>query len=133
MKILLFSKYARLGASTRVRSLQYIPLLKEDGFEVDISPLFSNGYLQALYSGKNIWPYVFSGYTRRLLSLIATKKYDLLWIEKELFPFFPAFFEQILARLRMPYLVDYDDALFHKYDLHKIPLIRLLLGEKIDR
>ena len=39
----------------------------------------------------------------------------------------------MLARLRIPYLVDYDDALFHKYDLHKIPLVRLLLGEKIDK
>ena len=127
------SKYARLGASTRVRSLQYIPLLKEDGFEIDISPLFSNGYLQALYSGKNVWPYAFSGYICRLLSLLATRRYDLLWIEYEIFPFFPAFFEQILARLRLPYIVDYYDALFHKYDLHKMPLVRLLLGKKIDK
>ena len=32
----------------------------------------------------------------------------------------------------MPYLVEYDDAIFHRYDRHPNPLVRRLLGGKID-
>jgi glycosyltransferase involved in cell wall biosynthesis len=32
----------------------------------------------------------------------------------------------------VPYVVDYDDALFHRYDCHTNPWVRRLLGQKID-
>ncbi|MGZ3798430.1 MAG: glycosyltransferase family 4 protein, partial [Pseudobdellovibrionaceae bacterium] len=31
------------------------------------------------------------------------------------------------------YVVDYDDAIFHQYDTHRIPLVRKLLGTKCDQ
>jgi glycosyltransferase involved in cell wall biosynthesis len=33
----------------------------------------------------------------------------------------------------VPYVVDYDDAVFHRYDQHQSPVVRRLLGKKIDR
>jgi glycosyltransferase involved in cell wall biosynthesis len=30
-------------------------------------------------------------------------------------------------------VVDYDDAVFHRYDLHRSPVVRAVLGKKIDR
>jgi len=32
----------------------------------------------------------------------------------------------------VPYVADYDDALFHRYDCHANPWVRRLLGQKID-
>ena len=45
-KILLLPKHTRLGASSRVRTLQYVPYLKSSGLSFDIYPLFSAEYLR---------------------------------------------------------------------------------------
>ena len=45
-KILIFSLYARNGASSRLRFMQYIPFLKERGFEVLIFPFFDEEYIE---------------------------------------------------------------------------------------
>jgi glycosyltransferase involved in cell wall biosynthesis len=54
-------------------------------------------------------------------------------VEKELFPWLPAYMEQLLKRLGVALLVDYDDAIFHRYDQSGSALVRTLLGKKIDR
>jgi hypothetical protein len=40
-----------------------------------------------------------------------------LWIEIEIFPELPAFVERLLLRRGIPWVVDYDDAVFHHYSL----------------
>ena len=133
MRVLLLTRYGCLGASTRVRSFQYLPYLESKGWEIIVSPLFSDSYIQALYSGQPRWVEVISGYWCRLRALVCAKKYDLIWIEKEVFPFMPALAERLLTIVGVPYVVDYDDALFHRYDKHSNWLIRSFLGRKIDR
>jgi len=132
MKVLLLSRYDRLGASSRLRSFQYISYLESKDWSVEVSPLFSNAYVQALYSGKPLYLEVIKSYWWRFRTLMTIRKYDLIWIEKELFPFMPAVAERILNKLGLAYVVDYDDALFHRYDQHRSFLVRALLGGKID-
>jgi len=60
-------------------------------------------------------------------------QFDAVWLEYELFPWLPAWGEALLKTLRVPYVVDYDDAVFHRYDLHSHALVRGVLGKKIDR
>ena len=132
MKVLLLSRYGSLGASSRVRYLQYLEIFKAEGWRVEVSPIFSNAYLEALYAGKGRARETVRGYARRLHALMRARQFDVLIIEKELFPFLPALFERVLARFRVPYVVDYDDALFHRYDLHSRAVVRRLLGRKID-
>lgn len=132
MRILLLSRYGRLGASSRVRSILYLSFFNKNGLQVDIEPLFDDEYLAALYSEKSRWRIVLSGYLHRLRVLLTIRKYDLIWLEKEIFPFFPAGFERLVSMLRVPYVVDYDDALFHRYDQHRWWPVRVLLGRKID-
>jgi glycosyltransferase involved in cell wall biosynthesis len=134
MKILLLSRYGRLGASSRLRSYQYLPVLKECGFKIDVVPLLDDSYLTDLYAGKkknktNIAHRYFS----RLLKMMNCHKYDLLWIEKELFPWFPSWVEEFLAASGVKYIVDYDDAVFHRYDMLENNLLKKILGQKIDR
>ncbi|KTG16276.1 MULTISPECIES: glycosyltransferase family 4 protein [unclassified Guyparkeria] len=132
MKLLLLSRYGSLGASSRVRYLQYLDRFRAEGVEVDVVPLFSNRYLEALYDGRRAWGEMVRGYVRRLRTLLGVGRYDLVVIEKELFPFLPAIAERVLERLGVRYVADYDDALFHRYDRHRSPLIRWLLGRKVD-
>jgi glycosyltransferase involved in cell wall biosynthesis len=132
MKVLLLSRYGSLGASSRVRYLQYLPYFRSQGISVSVSPLFSDDYLRALYQGRTCWYKVISGYVSRLMMLLRVRRYDVVIIEKELFPFLPAIAERLLHMFGVRYVVDYDDALFHRYDCHSSALVRLVLGRKID-
>lgn len=132
MNILLLCRYAGLGASSRVRFGQYLPHLEAAGWKVDVAPFFSDEYLQALYRGKPRTVEAVRGYWHRLLSLFRANRYSVLWIEKEVFPFMPAFAERLLNLAGIRFVVDYDDAMFHRYDQHQSFLVRTLLGKKID-
>jgi glycosyltransferase involved in cell wall biosynthesis len=132
MKVLLLSRYGPLGASSRVRFLQYLPYFQSQGVEVTVKPLLSDSYLRALYNGGSRWREVLKGYAGRVLALLGTRRFDMVIIEKELFPFMPAIAERLLRLIGVPYVVDYDDALFHRYDYHANPWVRRLLGQKID-
>lgn len=132
MKVLLLSRYGPLGASSRVRFLQYLPYFQSQGIDVTVKPLLSDAYLKGLYSSGPRWREVVKGYLVRIVALLTAWRFDVVIIEKELFPFMPALAERALKLIGVPYVVDYDDALFHRYDCHPNPLVRRFLGKKID-
>lgn len=133
MKVLLLSKYPRMGASSRLRSLQYLPALARDDIEVTVSSLFDVDYLKTLYAeGRRPKLRSLTRYLKRLFVLFKAFRYDVVWIEKEIFPYLPAICERLMAFVGVRYVVDYDDAIFHNYDLASNILVRKLLGQKID-
>lgn len=132
MKVLYFTKYTRQGASSRLRSYQYFPYLEDAGFSVEVYPLFSDLYLEQLYSGGVSKIIILKCYLLRLWHLFKVSKSTRIVIEKELFPYMPAWAEQILALIGIKYIVDYDDAIFHNYDKSTNGVIRLFLTNKID-
>lgn len=132
-KVLYLTKYSRNAGSSRLRSYQYFPFLESQGLQIEVSPLFSEQYLQNLYTGRSIRKEVFKGYFRRFVKLLSLGSYDRIMIEKELFPYLPAYFEIILSWLGIRYIADYDDAIFHNYDQHPNKWVRRFLGDKIDR
>jgi glycosyltransferase involved in cell wall biosynthesis len=134
MRILVLTRYERLGSSSRVRFYQYVPYLQAHGVELVHSPFFTDEYVKRLYTGQAVSKTeVLGAYLKRFFVLVGSARYDLLWIEKELFPWLPAWFEGLLSLFKIPYVVDYDDAVYHRYDLHPSSLVRGLLGRKIDR
>ena len=133
MKVLALTRYSHLGASSRVRFFQYGPCLGGLGIDVHIAPLLRDNYLVRLYAKQPIhWLELLGDYLRQVVRIFSAGKFDLLWIEKELFPNLPAWFEQGLNRMGIRYVVDYDDAIFHNYDLSRNPLKRLF-AKKIDK
>lgn len=133
MKVLLLTRYGRWGASSRLRAYQYLPYLSERGIEITVAPLFGDWYQDDLYHGRRRrWGRICLAYLRRLWWLARSSTYDLVWIEYEALPWLPAFAERYLASRRNGYVVDYDDAIFHRYDLHRSGLVRRMLGGKID-
>jgi len=127
--VLLLTRYERLGASSRVRFLQYLPALEREGFTFDVQPLLDNAYVRSLYGGPKVgFGSLLLAYARRFRALHRRLRYDLVWLEKEALPWLPAFLE--IARLQgLPYVVDYDDAWFYRYENH---WLSPLLGHKID-
>lgn len=133
MHVLALTRYSSLGSSSRVRFYQYFPFLQSQGVEIQVASLLDDEYVRRLYAGKRAaLSMVFTAYFQRLLWSLRSKAFDVIWLEKELFPWLPAWSEQLLASLRIPYVVDYDDAVFHRYDIHPQPLVRVVLGHKID-
>lgn len=94
-------------------------------------PLLSDRYLAARYEGKSTIVEVAFAAGRRVGQMLRTRSVDLLWIEKELLPYCPAAIEDCFVAGR-PYVLDFDDAIFHNYDLSDRMLVRRALGKKID-
>src|SRR5882672_9107118 len=87
VRVLLLSRYGRLGASSRVRSYQYLPYLQEEGVDVTTAPLLGDGYIERLYGGRRQnAASIMAAYWTRLWRLITCARFDLLWVEYELFP-----------------------------------------------
>lgn len=130
---LFLTRYSRTGASSRYRSIQYFPYLEEAGINCVHKPLFDDSYLQGVYEkdGKPLTS-VMQRYLSRLRVIFNSEDYDVIFLEKELFPYLPATFERILGRGNTPYIVDYDDAVFHNYDQSGNVLVRSALNNKID-
>jgi glycosyltransferase involved in cell wall biosynthesis len=133
MRLLALTRYDRLGSSSRVRFYQYFQYLRNREIEIACHSLLNDEYVRRLYQGQRLqWGSIVVGYLRRLGFLARSKEFDLLWIEKELFPWLPALAERLLSVARFPWIVDYDDAIFHRYDIFPNSLVRLTLGHKID-
>jgi len=123
-----------MAPSSRLRSYQYIPYLTSQGISVDGQPLVTHRYLKNFYAGNPInWTDLIHSYLGRMVCLLKNRAYDLLWIEHELFPWLPAIGETLLDKAGKPYIVDFDDAVFHRYDRHPIRWLRGLFSKKIDR
>lgn len=121
-----------MGASSRLRSFQYVPYYQLNGINTTISPLFNDEYLQSIYKKERISKVnVLKSYYNRLLTLFSVSKFNIIIIEKELFPYLPAIAEWVLKLLNVKYIVDYDDAIFHNYDLSTNAVVKTFLGNKI--
>ena len=131
-RVLLLPRYGPLGASSRLRMLQYVPLLEARGFSFSIQPLLDDAALAALYgTGRYGAGRLLRAYALRLRALLRAGRYDLAWIEKEALPWWPAWLERLLLR-QVPCALDFDDAVFHTYDRHRSALVRRLLGRRVD-
>ena len=133
ISVLFLTKYSREGASSRYRFLQYFPYLEANGIACAFSPLTDAKYLEHLYAGGRGKPSdFFHSLMRRIDAIGTVNKYDAVVIEYEILPYFPPILETILKRSGMPYIVNYDDAVFYRYSMHPNPVVKGILGGKID-
>lgn len=131
-RMLALMKYGGRAASTRQRLLQYLPYLESHGVEVEVLPLLDDRYLARFAQGrKGSVAAVSKAYFERLLQLVTRRDHDLVWVQYELFPYLPAPFEKLLRLAGKPYVLDYDDAIFHMYDRSTHGFVRRLLGPKL--
>ncbi|WP_287256478.1 glycosyltransferase [Mesorhizobium sp.] len=116
-----------------MRTFQFLPFLEDQGIAVNIFPLFGDSYLSRLYAGESRTLTASASYARRILNVLSGRKYDLVWMEKELLPFVPWAVDRVLWKLLPPIITDFDDAIFDRYKSASRPFVRSFLGSKIER
>jgi len=131
-RIIYFTKYTAKGPSSRYRSYNYFSYFNQAGYEIDVRPLFASEYLEIFFKkGKKPLQYVLKGYFKRLYDLVGLRKYNLIFIEYELFPFIPYCIEWLFLKGRKNLIIDYDDAIFHNYDRNNNFFVKQLCSNKI--
>lgn len=133
VKAMMLSRYQRSGASSRLRLIQYAGPLESQGIGSSLEPFFDESYLEGLYSGRSTLAPILAAYKRRTRQLLRAGNADLLWLEKEALPWLPWGVERSLLPRGVPLVVDYDDAVFHRYDMHRSTSVQWLLGGKLDK
>lgn len=132
IKVLGLSLYGQLAASTRHRLTQFVPELGERGVDVNVQPLLGDDYLRRRFDRGEIGVReVARGLARRFAQLWRQGDYDCAWVQGELLPMAPGWLETAL--LRIPYVYDFDDAFFLKYQLGAKRVLRPVLGRKFER
>lgn len=131
MRLLIWTKYGSRSASTRHRFELYVPGLVRRGISVEVRALFDDAYLRSRFRHRG-WAAVHAlrGFGTRLLDLIRRVPGDLHWIHSELLPYFPLDAHRLGAWLAAPFVVDLDDAIFHRYDMSSSVWVRGVLGRK---
>lgn len=133
MKVLILSWYGRLGPSSRMRMWQFLPWLEREGIECTLAPLIGDDLLRERFrDGRYPLGGLLRSYARRIADLARSRRFDVIWIEKEALPWLPAGLELWLAG-RAPLVIDYDDAVFHRYDLNARGWVRRLFGTRFGR
>lgn len=132
MRVLGLAKYGSRAASTRQRLLQYAPFLAQQGIDLQIRPLLDDAYIERLADGlPQPSTAILRGYVQRVVDLIAARRFDVVWVQYETFPYLPGIAERALTLAGVPIVYDIDDAIFHLYDQHRSPFVRRVLGDKL--
>lgn len=124
--VLCLTKYSDMGASSRVRIISNIESYKIYGFNFDLFPLLSNTYLKLLYNKKKLFSiFVFFGcllrrYLFLILLLLGKKRYDIIYVEYEIFPYLPWFLERWFYNSAKKTIVELDDPIYLNYSKFRI-------------
>lgn len=115
LRVLALSPIPEEGAGCRFRVAQYLPYLREAGFDVDISPFYTPEYFRLVYQhgryAKKAAKFVALAW-RRFQEMFVLGRYDLVFLYREAIPIGPPVVEWIVARRGIPIVYDFDDAIF---------------------
>jgi glycosyltransferase involved in cell wall biosynthesis len=114
IRVLALSPIPEEGAGCRFRVAQYIPYLREAGFDVTISSFYTPQFFRLVYRrGHHVRKAAsFMRFAaRRIGELLHLRRYDLALLYREAIPLGPPVIESIIAR-RIPVVYDFDDAIF---------------------
>jgi glycosyltransferase involved in cell wall biosynthesis len=115
IRVLALSPIPEEGAGCRFRVAQYIPYLREVGFEVTISAFYTPAFFDVVYRRGRYGTKaaLFLAQTaRRLLELLSVTRYDLVLLYREAIPLGPPVLERLIAARGIPIVYDFDDAIF---------------------
>lgn len=133
MRVMMLPRYGPLGASSRVRMWQYVPWVEAAGLDVAVHALLPDRYVEDLQAGQRRPAALAAAYARQVATVAASRRADVLWIEKEVLPWLPGWLERGLIPQSVPVVLDYDDAVYHLYEQHRSPFVRSILACKHER
>lgn len=115
MRVLFIVPHPIEGPSSRFRVYQYIPYLREQGIDVMVRPFMSSAFAQLAFSPgrlltKACW--FLWATLRRCVDLAGSRRWDIVYLHRDAFPFGPPIFEGLFRRLGHRLIFDFDDAIF---------------------
>ena len=119
IRVLALASYPVEAASSRYRIVQFIEPLAARGIDVTFSPFLDRALFASLYEPRKLLPRlprVAYRTARRLGSLIAAARADVVFVQREAMLFGPPLIEWLAsAVLRRPLVLDLDDATWISY------------------
>ena len=117
MKKLLCIVHHRYNRSPgqRFRIEQFIPHLKNKGWEITYSNMLSEDDDEIFYSSGNYFGkfrIMIKSFFRRLNDLKKAKDYDAVFIYREAYMLGTTFFEKRLSKINTPVIFDFDDSIW---------------------
>jgi glycosyltransferase involved in cell wall biosynthesis len=115
--VLFLPQTTRVGASSRARIYQYLPLFKRDGHHFTVRPGSTEEQDAVFLRGPNLWQKIvwfFLKIKARLGSLWRIRRFDCVYLHRETLPYFYPFTEMLLRCFAKRLIFDFDDALFHQ-------------------
>ncbi|HEV2903838.1 MAG TPA: glycosyltransferase family 4 protein [Pyrinomonadaceae bacterium] len=102
----------------RFRIEQWEPLLRERGVEITYAPFLDEQLSAVLYRsgqmGRKL-KHVVGGFRRRLADVRTAGDFDAVYIFREAALLGPAIFERLIRNRKVPFIFDFDDAIFVSY------------------
>ncbi len=110
----LFTRYTSQGASSRYRFFMYVSKLMANDYNVETHSFFYPEYLDDIYGQKHPSRIkILLCYFSRVFALFKSAKN--LYIEYELFPKIPYFFEKLFLKNKK-YVLNFDDDVWSNYE-----------------
>jgi glycosyltransferase involved in cell wall biosynthesis len=113
--VLALSPIPEEGAGCRFRVAQYIPYLRDKGFDVTISSFYTPEFFRLVYRHGHHARKALSFLRltlRRVAEMLQIGRYDLVLLYREAIPLGPPIIELLIARRGIPIVYDFDDAIF---------------------
>ena len=117
ISVLFLTRYPVEGASSRYRVYQYLPHLEKLGVRCDAQSFMDTTLYDLSFTSGAVTLKVvktIAAAARRLMVLQHWRKYDIIFMQRELLPFGPPLIERYLRSKGCCLVFDYDDALFYK-------------------
>lgn len=119
MRVLFLCSYPQEAAATRFRVGQFVEPLSERDIEMTVSPFLDGGQFARMYeSGGKVRKAagLVPPFFRRLGEVVSSRRYDLLFVQREAMFFGPAVFEWLMQTIgQLPMVLDLDDATYVPY------------------
>jgi glycosyltransferase involved in cell wall biosynthesis len=115
--VLFLTRYPVEGASSRYRVHQYVPFLEQQGISCTVQSFMDASMYRLSLSPGRTWRKLLAtglAVLRRMSALRRWKRYDVIYMQRELLPFGPPVLERWLKRSGAVLFFDLDDALFIK-------------------
>ena len=119
MRVAVYTKYCKIGSSSRYRFTNYETLHRQNGVKIKYYYLLGDNYFKYIINNTGIKRLIFSMiflpyyYAKRLVQVLLVYKYDIVHIERELFPRINPVFEKFIKFfLKKKIVYEFDDAIY---------------------
>jgi len=114
LRVLFLTDHPEEGASSRFRVYQYVPFLERQNIVCRVEPFTSKALYKLIHESGHTLEKLGRTFTcalRRVVQLVVSRRYDVVLIHREAFPFGPPVFELMFLALARRLIFDFDDAI----------------------